>query len=293
MAYLIPKDYNVNIQDVNLQQIISADETIRTRAQMSGEAEAVSYLRQKYDISREFQDLLPFVFNKTYAVFNRFYLDAVAYLAANTYNENDLTLNGGSVYICISGVPVTGTFNPADWLLLGKQYDLFYCQPPHPEFTYANVYNIGDDVYWNGKTYTCRVQTALLSHDTAIQYRTIQNVPLNNVAPDDPQNGVQYWGAGVAYSVTGVLPTDETYYTKADSRDQQMVLYLIDIVLYHLHTRIAPRNIPELRVKRYDDAIEWLRMCAEGKVTPNLPLIQPMQGNRIRFGGNIRNINSY
>jgi hypothetical protein len=34
-------------------------------------------------------------------------------------------------------------------------------------------------------------------------------------------------------------------------------------------------------------------MCAEGNVTPNLPLISPKQGNRIRYGGGIRQINSY
>ena len=292
MAYLIPKDYNVNIQDVNLQQIISADESIRARAQMSGESEAISYLRQKYDISREFQELLPFSLAKTYKAFNRFYLDAVAYAPASIYNVDDLALNGGNVYICINA-GATGTFNPADWLLLGRQYDMFYAQPPFPEFQYTAVYKIGDQVYWNNKTYTCKVQTAMLSHDTALQYRTTNNVPYNNVAPDNEINGLQYWGVGVPYSILGELPTNTTFYTKTDSRDQQMVLYLIDIVLYHLHARIAPRNIPELRVKRYDDAIDWLRMCAEGKVTPNLPLLQPMQGNRIRWGSNIRQINSY
>lgn len=294
MAYLIPNDYKVNIQDINVQQIINSDESIRDRAQLAGEAEAQSYLKQKYDISREFQDMLPFEFAKVYSAFNRFYLDAETYNPANTYNSRDLTLYNGVVYICRSGHNnITGAFNPADWTTLGKQYEIFLVKPPSPEFNYSNLYKIGDVVFFKNNIYTCRVQTSLLDHDTALQYRTIQNLPLPNVAPDDPISGLQYWGAPTLYEVTEVVPPNTMAYTKTDPRDAQMVLYTCDIVLYHLHTRIAPRNIPELRVKRYDDAIKWLHMCGEGAITPNLPLIQPKQGNRIRYGGNIKQINSY
>lgn len=291
MAYLIPIDYQVNIQDVNIQQIINNDETIRTRAQLSGEAEAQSYLKQKYDISREFQNLLPWSYNVTYYAFQRFYLDANEYSTTTNYVVNDLTLYDGDVYICIN--PTNGTFNPVKWNFLGAQYTLYYAKAPYNEFDYGALYNIGDYVFWKNKTYQCKIQTALLDHDTALQYREIKDLPLPNVAPDDPIEGLKYWGVGTSYSVLHQNPNNTTYFTKGDNRDPQMVLYLCDIVLYHLHTRIAPRNIPELRVKRYDDAIMWLRMCAEGNVTPNLPLIKPKQGNRIRYGGGIRQINSY
>lgn len=291
MAYLIPRDYQVNIQDVNIQQIINSDESIRNRAQLAGEAEAQSYLKQKYFIGREFQDILPFSYTNVYNAFNRFYLDAATYIATNSYLEDDLTLYNGAVYICTNNT--TGAFIPADWAKLGNQFDIFNVLPPHKEFNYSAIYNIGDVVFFNNNIYTCRVQTSLIDHDTALQYRTIENLPLPNVAPDDPINGLQYWGAPTAYSVLNELPTNTTVFQKADPRDAQMVLYTCDIVLYHLHARIAPRNIPDLRVKRYDDAIAWLKMCAEGAITPNLPLIQPKQGNRIRYGGNIRQINSY
>ena len=289
--YLIPIDYQVNIQDVNIQQIIGNDETIRDRAQLAGESEAKSYLRQKYDISREFQNLLPYNFINTYYAFERFYLDADEYNPAHTYNETNLTLYDGDVYSC-NEPNVTGTFNPIFWNKLGAQYDIFSVLAPYPEFDYGKYYSIGDQVFWKNKTYTCRIKTSVLDHDTALQYREIKDFPLPNVPPDDPLNGVEYWGEGVPYSVSGELPISE-FFSKSDNRDQQMVLYLCDIVLYHLHSRIAPRNIPELRVKRYDSAIDWLKMCAEGNITPNLPLIKPKQGNRIRYGSQVRNINTY
>jgi len=82
-------------------------------------------------------------------------------------------------------------------------------------------------------------------------------------------------------------------WTFGDNRDQQLVQYMIDITLYHIHSRISPRNIPDLRVKRYDDAVTWLKMVMEGEVTSSIPVLQPPQGKRIRWGGNVKNVNSY
>jgi hypothetical protein len=76
-------------------------------------------------------------------------------------------------------------------------------------------------------------------------------------------------------------------------RDPQLLAYIIDISLFHLHSRIAPRNIPELRQTRYENAIAFLKMCSFGEVTPKLTPISPAQGNRIRYGGNAKKINQY
>ncbi len=67
----------------------------------------------------------------------------------------------------------------------------------------------------------------------------------------------------------------------------------IDIALYHLHCRISPRNIPDLRVKRYENAKEWLKFCANGDLTPKLTVKPEKAGMRIRYGGNTKNINQY
>ena len=163
-----------------------------------------------------------------------------------------------------------------------------------PLFQYGGLYNLGDQVFWKGKIYTCKIQTPLLDHDTGLQYRVIQQLPIANPAPDDINVGEQYWGVGVTYTIPiGTMPDNTAYFAAADNRDAQMVLYLIDVTLYHLHSRIAPRNIPDLRVKRYTDAVNWFKLCATGEVTPELPLLQPHQGNRIRYGGNIKQINNY
>lgn len=77
------------------------------------------------------------------------------------------------------------------------------------------------------------------------------------------------------------------------SRDAQILSNVIDISLYHLHSRLAPRNIPELRQLRYDNSIMWLKMCANGDVTPAIQKLTPESGQRIRYGGNKKNLNNY
>ena len=77
------------------------------------------------------------------------------------------------------------------------------------------------------------------------------------------------------------------------ARDAQLLSTVIDIALFHLHSRIAPRNIPELRQARYDNAIAWLKMCAYGDITPGLAKLNPISGMRIRHGGNPKNTNQY
>ncbi len=63
---------------------------------------------------------------------------------------------------------------------------------------------------------------------------------------------------------------DDIFGATAD-RNRLIVMYLVDIALYHLHSRIAPRKIPQIRMDRYDAAILWLKAVAKGDISPNLP----------------------
>ena len=75
------------------------------------------------------------------------------------------------------------------------------------------------------------------------------------------------------------------------NRSKLIVLYMIDITLYHLHSNITPDNIPEIRYIRYNRAIEWLKKVADAKISPNLPeyadLENPFEngGSQFFFGG--------
>lgn len=55
-------------------------------------------------------------------------------------------------------------------------------------------------------------------------------------------------------------------------RNALIVMYAVDILLYHVHSRLNPNQIPQLRVDRYDAAINWLKAAGAGTVTADLPL---------------------
>ncbi len=267
---------------------------MRLTAELLALEEVTSYLTQKYDMSAEFTDTVVWNPNTVYKAKNRVYLDASAYSATSTYALKALVLQSGSVYICITAITIAEAFNATKWTLLGAQYDLFYVTLPKPEFNFATIYNKTDEVFWKDKTYTCAVASTVYSHSQQLQYVDYGNVPAINIAPDNAVNGVKYWGVGVAYSViAGTLPTDTAKWTAGDNRSQKIVDCVVDIAIYKINPRLAPNNIPQIRIDNYDSAIVWLKACGKGVVTANIPRIQPKQGNRIRFGGNIKNENSY
>lgn len=292
MAYLIFSDYKKQVQTDNLNQIIGQDLAVLQTAELQAIEEAYGYLSQKYDTTAEFTDTLPWSAASPYSAHDRVYLDASAYNALATYTLYSLCLYNGKIYYCNSAITIPEAFNIAHWSLLGDQYDLFFAKYPKPLFDYLATYVAGDQVYWKGKVYTCQRPTVHYGND--IQYRVTENIPYPNVFPDDAQNGATYWGTGTSYSIpAGTLPTSTTYWTSGDNRTQSVLMVVIDITLFHLHSRIAPRNIPDLRKDRYLNAVDMLRAFARGEMTAKLPVIQPKQGQRIRFGGPIKNINSY
>lgn len=74
-----------------------------------------------------------------------------------------------------------------------------------------------------------------------------------------------------------------------NSRNALIVMYMIDVALYHMHSRVTPRNIPQIRIDRYDSAIAWLKMVSKGAITPDLPRLTDEEGEgklRSRYGSN-------
>lgn len=77
-------------------------------------------------------------------------------------------------------------------------------------------------------------------------------------------------------------------------RHQWLLSVCVDIMLYHLHSRIAPRQIPDLREDRYNAAIDWLKAVSAGKLSPNFPELDnnKEQGQTI-YQGDKKRANRY
>lgn len=261
MSYLIQQDYKKLIQVDNLSQIIGQDYSLLTYAEQSATEELTSYLRQKYDVSKEFTDTTQYSYGSTYKAKQRVYLDAIAYSATSTYAIGALVLYNAKVYFCSTPITVAEAWTVGHWTLLGNQYAMFYVTLPHEEWSMYTVYAVGDSVWYNDKVYTA----------------------LYGGSAYTPSENPTIWGSGTSYT-TNSTPINSVW-TAGDNRNAKMKDVLIDIILHDLHSRISPMNIPALRVKRYDDAISWLKNCAKGDdITCTLPRIQPFQGNRLRMG---------
>lgn len=313
MPYLVPTDYTFLIQSENLSQVSGASDYNKMRAESAAIVEMRSYLVQKYNMDSAFAETTKWnAALATYAPGNLVYLNPTAYSAAATYLVGAYVLQVGNVYKCSTAIPAPEAFNEAHWTLIGPQYQLYYAAYPHPLFGYQTRYYTGDQVYWNGKIYTAITDSVVYGHDSLLQIGvTNQNgFPINQFP--DAVGGSQQWGTGTTYPIpadTDIL--NATYWTLGDNRNQLLVAKLVDISLYWLHKRIAPRNIPETRIWAYmgapDElsvtkdgtvfpeysALGWLQSCMRGSISVELPLIQPRTGNRIRYGSNTKNENSY
>jgi hypothetical protein len=64
----------------------------------------------------------------------------------------------------------------------------------------------------------------------------------------------------------------ETIFSQTGAnRNAELVMYLVDMVLYHLHSRINPGQVPSVRAERYQDALEWLKNVGDGTWSADFP----------------------
>lgn len=263
------KDYTRQIQDSNLLEIIESNQSIKLDVEQSAQAEMISYLAQRYLTTSVFTNTSSYSNSVTYKGKNLVEYTETAHNVATTYAVGNRVSYKEKIYQCavisLGFLPTNTTY----WTLICDDKALFYVKLPYAEYDNTATYAVGTQVWYNDSVYTNTVST------TGV-------LPTNT----------GFWSAGVPYAVlAGTLPTDTTKWTAGDNRNQQIVMYLIDITLYHLHSRINPRNIPDLRKERYDGnnpqqnggAVAWLKRCASGDVTADLPNIIPQQGMSIRF----------
>lgn len=82
--------------------------------------------------------------------------------------------------------------------------------------------------------------------------------------------------------------------TTGDNRNKLLTMLCKDITLYHLHSVGNPNQIPDLRVKRYDDAIATLKRIQKGEVNPpGLPSLETEKSTFVRWGFNKKRNNHF
>jgi hypothetical protein len=304
IRYLTQLDYNLIIQAAQVAQVIQRNQNTLLQMERVAIEEASGYISQRYDVGAEFTNTAPWDPAKEYNPGDRVTIDYDNWIAGASYNQYDCIIYNGIGYIAATSVPFASPELTPDidssWVALGYQYSFYNAVYPAPEFNVNKNYAIGDLVYWKGYIYTCTSATVPFNTSNIQQYFVYSNVPNLNTFPDGANNAQgQYWGNKTAYIVhayetsPGTIVTDDLYWQVGDNRCHQMVMYLCDIAIYHLHRTIAPNNIPELRKEEYKAACKWLEEVAKGYVMINFPQLQPTQGTIRAYGGNIKQNNRY
>lgn len=317
--YLIKDDYKSYIQSDALRQLTQGDDSKRLQAELKAMQQIVQKLTQRYDLNTELRDTEPWSSTKAYKAGERatvaIGVDGFSAWAANTeYVTGDAVIYNRTGYYCITGNH-DATFTPANWKSVGAENSIYHVvwpatctlrgqpnpatliNPYAPQFDYRNLYDKDDVVWWADNTYVCKQASILISHQTALQFRTETNQPIANVFPNDPVLNAQgqYWGDATVYVIEpGTLLTDTDAWLKADNRNQSVKNWMVALSVYHMAALIAVNNRPQV----WDDTAEKIycdmQAAADGKMTMILPpKYTRSEGLRTRFGGEVKNKNYY
>lgn len=246
---------------------------------------------------------------------------------------SDITnLLGGIGYMCSIPNSDT-KFDPTKWTQIGNQYDIYYIKYPNTQFVLnieesngtftKGFYKIGDLVCYKNHIYQCLIQTILYSHSFVEQFFSTNGIPPPNYFPDSKNNnqwkdlGEYYFvNEPPFYPVDDFSDGDDKYvgvgsesesggepdvvekvngcvWELGDNRDPVLIQSLVDLVVWKLHSRISPNNIPELREHNKNYVFQWLRDVRGGEQGIKVPKIQPTQVGDLSWGSNPKKINGY
>ncbi len=95
---------------------------------------------------------------------------------------------------------------------------------------------------------------------------------------------------------TGDYPDNTDHWTKGNSQNAKLREVFADITIYNLHARVNPVQIPELRLDRRDNAVNWLKQLNKslknGGIKASLPLWETLtdaeQREKMEYGSNTK-----
>lgn len=61
--------------------------------------------------------------------------------------------------------------------------------------------------------------------------------------------------------------TEAIFAAEGEARHPLILMVCLDIAIYHVFCQHNPQKMSEVRLKRYDDALEWLKRVQKGEVT--------------------------
>lgn len=72
--------------------------------------------------------------------------------------------------------------------------------------------------------------------------------------------------------------------TEGNQRNRLIVMYAVDIALYHLSASLPQKMGTEIRKERYERAVKWLEGVQAGRIVPDLPIATGEDGEPTGMG---------
>jgi hypothetical protein len=169
----------------------------------------------------------------------------------------------------------------------------------------TTAFVIGDRIFWEETAYS---ELATYATNDRVSYSGSIYEANQAVAPEafDPakwdllaENETFYV---CSVDSIGNLPSSTAYFTAGDDRNALIKEITVDVVLYNIHSKVSPRNIPDVRRVRYDgtgnlkegdSAIATLMQCQKGNITLNLPVVTPDVQNTQRVSYGVQSNSDY
>lgn len=124
------------------------------------------------------------------------------------------------------------------------------------EWKSGKKYDAGDIVEFNGTVYECLT---------------------NGTSAEEPEGSSNFDPVGradtiyVSQSDSNTNNPNTSDWSQEDPRHQYLKMIVMDVALYNLFSMTQPDNIPEYRMQRKEEGVEWLEKVAKNQVTANLP----------------------
>ena len=90
---------------------------------------------------------------------------------------------------------------------------------------------------------------------------------------------------------------DRVFSAEGEKRNQLVLMMALDIAIYHIFSIHNPRNMSQIRVDRYERAVEWLKGVRSGDISVDgLPEVEEETKNaasQFRMRSNPKRINRF
>ncbi len=116
---------------------------------------------------------------------------------------------------------------------------------------------------------------------TALIRNEIKDILLENYSESKLQAAEQMAIQQVKNYLSGRYNIDAIFKATDNERNAHIVMVVLDCALYHLYTSTVPKRMPDIRSQRYQDAIDWLKLVAQGEALADLPKPKSEKGQEL------------